>query len=259
MKLACHFIIFAALLAPALARADEAQDHADRATRAYNIQDWPTALREYKQAYELDPKPETLWSIAQTQRLSGDCRGAILTYRAYVRGASTAGANAAENWIKQCEATIEAQQKALDDAMKEPAKPQPVQPQPQPQPVQPQPPPVAHAKPAHRSWVLDPLGGTLAVVGLAALGGGGYFLVTGNSDMSAAAKKPTYQQYDKAVDDANSEQKIGTFALVGGAVFIGLATWRYLAVASHDHDETMQAFAPVVVPGGAVVTYGGTF
>jgi len=48
-------------LAPALAVADDAQEHAERATRAYNIQDWATALREYKAAYESDAKPDTLW------------------------------------------------------------------------------------------------------------------------------------------------------------------------------------------------------
>jgi len=255
MKLA-YLVILTALLVPGVARADEAQDHVDRATRAYNVQDWPTALREYKQAYELDPKPETLWSIAQTQRLSGDCRGAILTYRAYLRGASSAGANAAENWIKQCQTTLDAQQKAIDDSMKpEPAKPPVAQPQPEPQP-QPQP---VHPKAEHRSWLLDPLGDTLAVVGLAGLAGGSYYLLAGNSDMSAASGKSNYQQYSKAVDNATSEQHVGDIALIGGAVFAALATWRYISVASRGSDEAMQSFAPVVVPGGAIVTYGGSF
>ena len=255
MKLA-YLVIVTALFAPALALADDAQDHVDRATRAYNVQDWTGALREYRQAYELDPKPETLWSIAQTQRLSGDCRGAILTYRAYIRGASSAGANAAENWIKQCEAALEAQQKAADDAMKEPAK-QPPQPQPQPQP-QPRPQP-AHPRAEHKAWLSDPLGDTLAVVALAGLVGGSYYLVTGNSDMSGASSKPNYQQYGKAVDNATDEQHIGEVALVGGAVCAALATWRYISVASRGSSEQMQSFAPVVVPGGAVVTYGGRF
>ncbi|HTR51385.1 MAG TPA: hypothetical protein VMJ10_11805 [Kofleriaceae bacterium] len=244
-------------LAPAVAVADDAQEHNDRATRAYNVQDWTTALREYKAAYEIEPKPDTLWAIAQTQRLSGDCRSAVLTYRAYMRGASSAGANAAEQWIQQCQATIEAQQRAADDVMKQPA---PVTPAPAPQPApQPAPTPVQHKPEAPRSAWADPLGDTLGVLSVAALVGGGYFLLSGNSDMSAAASKPTYQMYTKAVDDARSEQNTGTYALIGGGVLAGLAVWRFVAVATRHDNATIQAFTPVPVPGGAVVTYGGSF
>ena len=103
MKHHPRLLVLLLALASAPALADEASDHADRATRAYNLQDWNTALAEYRKAYQLDPKPETLWAIAQTQRLSGDCRSAVLTYKAYIRGASAAGANAAEAWVHKCD------------------------------------------------------------------------------------------------------------------------------------------------------------
>ncbi len=250
-------ILAVLVLAPAVSLADEASDHSDKATRFYNVQDWPNALKEYKEAYGLDPKPETLWAIAQTQRLSGDCRGAILTYKAYMRGASTTGANAAEGWIQQCEATIAAQQKALDDATKsEPAKPAPAI-------TAPPAPPAPAAKPAapaparaHRSAALDPLGDTLAGIALVGLVGGGAYLYSGNTDMTAAAKKPTYQLYDRAVDAARDEQHLGTYAMIGGAVFAGLAVWRFAAVASHHDDEHVQA---ALLPGGGLVAYTGRF
>ena len=248
-------------LAPALAVADDAQEHADRGTRAYNIQDWATALREYKAAYEMDPRPETLWSIAQAQRLSGDCRGAILTYRAYLRGASSAGANAAEQWIQQCQNTIEAQQRAIDDA----TRPEPARPAVSPPPVVAPPAPAAtiavqREPESPRSPWLDPIGDAVGVLSLACLVGGGYYLYAGNNDMSAAANKPTYQQYIKAADSARDEQHTGTYALLGGGVLAGLAAWRFIAVSlRHDHAASAHAFAPVPVPGGALVTYDTRF
>jgi hypothetical protein len=71
--------------APATGAAS-AKDHYDRGMIFYNVQDWPSAVRELRAAYEADPKPEYLYSLAQAQRLSGDCASAILTYRAFMRG-----------------------------------------------------------------------------------------------------------------------------------------------------------------------------
>jgi hypothetical protein len=259
MRLACALVI--ALASGSVARADEAQDHVDRALRAYNVQDWSVALREYKAAYEIDPQPQTLWAIAQTQRLSGDCRSAILTYKAYLRGASASGANAAERFIKDCEGTVDAQRKALDDQPRaEPAKPPPAPPPVTPV-VTPAPAPAkqtAHSSP--RPTLLDPLGDVLAIVGVGGLATGTVFLLQGNSNMSAAAAKRPYQAYDKAVDDARTQQRIGVGALVGGGVVAGLAIWRFAAVASHHASASDEhALAPVVVPGGGLVTYGGSF
>jgi hypothetical protein len=246
-------LVCALLIAPVVAHADEATDHLDKGTRYYNVQDWPNALTEYKAAYVLDPRPETLWAIAQTQRQAGDCRAAILTYKAYLRGASTAGANAADQWIKQCEANIEAQRKAAEEATK------PVEPPQVHAPAQPVTPVAAHPTgPAeHRSALLDPLGDVLGVIALAGVGAGGWYLVRGNSDMTASSAKPTYQLYDKAVDDARTEQHIGAYALIGGTVFAGLAVWRFLAVRSRS--ETPPAVAVTPLAGGLAIGYGGSF
>jgi hypothetical protein len=245
-----------AVLTPMLAIADEASDHVERGTRFYNLQNWNGALKEYREAYTLDPKPETMWAIAQTQRLSGDCRAAILSYKAYVRGASAQGASVAEDFIEQCQADLDAHQRAVDEAAARQAA-RPVEPAPS-NPVT-APPPVAKSRPADPSWVFDPLGDTLFVVGIGAFVGGGVYFLIGNSDMSATAQKTSYQAYDTAVDAARSEQHLGASAALGGVVLLGLATWRFHAVAS-DHDrEPLTAFTPLIIPGGGVVSYGGRF
>ncbi len=263
MKIHYTILVAAALSIPATVHADEAQEHTDKALRAYNVQDWPTALAEYKKAYEADPKPDTLWAIAQTQRLSGDCRSAILTYRAFARTASANGATAADNFITQCEAAIAAQQKAVDEATKPDvtksggsgagagssaatgtATPVPKPPKPAAEP---------------RPWILDPLGDTLALIGIVGLVGGGTYFGLGDSEMSDAASKQPYSNYDTTVDGAREKQQVGVAVFAGGAVFAGLAIWRFVAVAGRKPHERLQAIVPGLVPGGAVVNVGGRF
>ncbi|HUJ61040.1 MAG TPA: hypothetical protein VLX92_21200 [Kofleriaceae bacterium] len=249
-------LVIALTVVSSLAFADEAAEHVAKATRAYNIQDWSVALKEFKAAYELDPKPETLWSIAQTQRLSGDCRAAILTYKAYMRSASSAGANAAMDWIKSCEADLEAQQKVVDAAVAPKPEPEPKPtPTPAPAPAPPKPvtppPPRAPAPPHHRSALLDPLGDALVIAGIGGLGVGGTMFAIGALDSGDATSKPTAGAYNHAVSDAKNEQTIG--AIVGGAgvVLVALAVWRFESVSAHSNER---APAVTVVP-----TVGGAF
>jgi len=207
VKIVAATIALAVIGVAAPARADDAQEHIQKGTRFYNIEDWPNALKEYKEAYAIDPKPELLWSIAQVQRLSGDCRSAIFTYKAYMRGASSAGANAAQEFITKCEATIAEQQKAVE-ALQTPPKTTTTAPPTVTLRVQQTPPPPPPSEP--RPWALDPLGDVLFIVGVGGLAVGGTFLAVGDSDMSATAQKPTYQQYDHAVDVARGEQEVAS-------------------------------------------------
>jgi len=246
-------ILLAALATPAFA--DDAADHLAKASRAYDIQDWTSALAEFKAAYTLDAKPETLWSIAQTQRLSGDCRGAILTYKAFMRGSSATAANAASDWIKKCESDLDAQQRAADAAAAAAnrpvtsAAPVVIAP-PQPQPAKaPKPPP------APRPWYFDPLGDVTFVVGVGALAGGATFLVLGDLHMGDASSQPTAGAYAKAVDSAQSQQTLGLGLAAGGAVLTALSVWRFHSVASRPHEH----LAVVPSRGGVFATYGFSF
>jgi len=245
------------------AHAQTADEHASRATRFYNLQDWPNALKEYREAYAADPKPETLWSIAQVQRLSGDCRGAIFTYKAYMRGASSGGANAAQDLITKCEATIAAQERAAERATETTtASPQtpheitatPTTPTTPPPPVTPQKP----EKPAPPGpWILDPLGDVLGVVGLGGLVTGGVFLVLGNVGMGQTSQAATYQTYDHNVDVARTQQQVGVAVAIGGAVFAGLAVWRFAVVAGRNKKEAAVSLTPMV--GGGYASYSMRF
>jgi len=231
------------ILAPALAlfvatsaRAQTTDEHVARATRFYNLQDWPNALEEYKTAYRDDPRPELLWSIAQVERLSGDCRSAIFTYEAYARGASASGAAASRDLIDKCRATLAAAEHAV-------AAPK------QPRPAPPAPRPIEKKKP----WILDPLGDALALVAFGGLASGTALVTLGNFGIAASSSAPTYQAYDRAVAVAHTEQQLGVGLAIGGCAFAGLALWRFVVLSSRARRE-ISTFVVAPAPGGATLT-----
>ena len=245
-KLAPAALVFA--LSAAAQAQTPADEHTARATRAYNLQDWPSALAEFKAAYAIDPKPELLWSIAQVQRLGGDCRSAILTYQAYIRGASASGANAAQTLVAKCQATLAEQKQAALAAEAPPPRVVVVRV------------PAPAAKPAKRPWYADPLGDVLGAVALGALATGAVFLTAGNVAMAAAPDVSSYRAYDRAVADARAQQEVGVGVAIGGAALVGLAIWRFVFLASHRaKKEATPSVGLAPLPGGAMGTWSVRF
>lgn len=248
-------------LAPAARAGDNpnAQAHLAKATAHYNLQEWKAAIDEYRAAYQLDPNPQTLFPIAQAQRMSGDCRSAILSYRAYIRGASASGAHAAEDLVKECQKTIDEQDRAAKAALEPPRTPDVKKETPATPPSSA--PAVKQAPAAPGPWILDPLGDVLVVVGVGGLAVGGTLLTLGNVAMGGSAAKPDYRAYDLAVDAASVQQTAGVVALIGGGVFAGLAVWRFIAVANRNARErtALQGLSVSPGPGGGSVSYQARF
>lgn len=252
----CTAVALLLLASAALADNPEAQSHVSKATAHYNLQEWTAAIDEYKAAYQLEPKNETLWGIAQAQRMSGDCRSATLSYRAFARGASANGAHAADELIKECQHTIEEQDKAAKAALEAP--PPPPKPAAPPVSAPAAPPPAKAAEAPHRGpWVLDPLGDVLAVVGVGGLAVGATFLILGDTAMARSTSNADYRAYHSAADAAAVQQTIGVVGLVGGAVFASLAVWRFSAVASRNAKERNALSGVAVSPAqhGGFVSY----
>ena len=85
-----------------------AAEHFQKGRVAYDLQDWPTAITHFQEAYRLAQQPSVLWSLAQAQRQSGDCKAAIKSYKAFRRaGVSPEQASAADRVVGECQAQIE--------------------------------------------------------------------------------------------------------------------------------------------------------
>jgi tetratricopeptide (TPR) repeat protein len=67
----------------------EAREHYRKGTAAYNLGKYANAAEEYERAYEITLDPALLFNVAQSYRLAGDNKKALLTYKSYLRSAPT--------------------------------------------------------------------------------------------------------------------------------------------------------------------------
>src|SRR5262249_3278052 len=147
-----------------------AKERYDRGVAAFQRHDYEAAVSAFRDAYELDPRPEILFAWAQAERLGGDCPPAGIHYRKFLdRHPPPGQAKAAQGPLERCE-------RVLATAPPPPA-PEVVEPAPAPLPPavvlteKPPPPP----KPS-RHFYQDGLGDVLVGVGIAAAAAGGVLL-----------------------------------------------------------------------------------
>jgi tetratricopeptide (TPR) repeat protein len=171
--------VVAATQAQAQATPSEADLHFDRGLRHYNVQSYGDAIAEFKAAYEIDPRPEFLYALAQAQRMSGDCAAAVVSYQAFLRTAPPARQAApAQEQLQRCQNAL-----AEKDAPEGPAissAPSPAQAPPPSLSIAPLTTPATASPPAtaeprriyQRWWFWTLVGGAVAAgVGIAAAGG----------------------------------------------------------------------------------------
>lgn len=233
--------------------ASPAAVHAKKAGVAYNLADWKTAIAEYRAAYAADQKAAYLFGLAQSQRMSGDCAGAIDSYKAFKRAAVSANqATAAELLITKCQAQIE-QQKAnaamarakaeKSTAAKQPASGATAQPA---TATKSKTPPPAPEKPT--PWYEDAFGHVLFIAGAGATVAGAVFLASGNSDVNS--KNGSYSAVKAQHDSGKKKQVLGVGGLVVGGALIAGAILRYALVGNgepskpeHDKQASIYGFA----------------
>ncbi len=241
--------------APALAdESGPGKDHFDRGMIFYNVQDWPSAIRELRAAYETDPKPEYLYSLGQAQRQSGDCGAAILSFRAFLRQATGKASAAAEGFIHVCEAQLKTQQDAQKAAIAAPiaaggapgATTAPAAP--------------AAPAPPNSTWYADPLGDTLAVLGIAGAAVGTVFFVQAGSKVSAATSAPQEGAWSANSSSAKTDSLLGGVGVGVGGVLLAGAIIRYVVVGSRGREAAASPSVGVSMgSGGLQVSYGAQF
>src|SRR5947209_99422 len=105
-----------AVLLAGSARADNPQ--AQEASRLYDAKEYRESGAAYQRAYEIDPRPDSLYGWAQATRMAGDCQTAVPLYRKFLQGNPPAAhAAAARQNLARC-------------VENEPAQPAPTQPAP---------------------------------------------------------------------------------------------------------------------------------
>ena len=232
MRFALIIGAIAALETTALA-APTAENLYNEGQAAYDHADYPTAIARWQTAYQLSGESGLLFNLAQARRLSGDCAGALSTYKRFVA----------------IDPTADQHQLALDLARElEPScGARPVE---QPLPAQ------VNARP----------GQTLRIAGLVAGGAGvvsiGVGLLLGHHAQALGAEVTTAcavscdWTVQKSKDAAGRRDASIGYALdvVGVAAIAGGAVMYYLG-----DRESPVTVAPRGREGGAVISWSGSW
>lgn len=194
-----------------------ANAHLKRGLDRYAARDYEGAIAEFKAGYEVEPRRDFLFALGQAERLSGDCRSAIIYYKRFLaRTPNERQREAAWENLRRC-------RRALQSGPGE-------RPPSAAQLVDDKPPPPAPAKPKRRRlpWYKDVAGGALLSAGAIALALGGGFLSSAGSAESRAGRATTYDQYARYMDMAGSRRSIGVATIAAGGALLAGAVYRYI-------------------------------
>jgi len=235
-------VIAVVLLVAQSAFADEAADVAKQALDQYKAGKYADAAKLYSRAYELDHKPETLFSLAQSERLSGDCKLATEHYHKVIELVSDFNvARLVQQNLKLC-GNDEDQQPTSTPPPTHPDTPEtPVEPRVETKTVV-----VEHSR-------VDALAVTMFGAGMLAIGtAGGLYLAAGAND-DAADKAFTIDDSNDLHDRAKTERIASAVAAGVGVALVGVAVFRWTT--AKDSSSTGVAIAPTA-NGGSVVFSG---
>jgi tetratricopeptide (TPR) repeat protein len=219
-----------------LAHAETPDEILKRGLALYKDGKYSDAVVVLAQAYALDPKPETLFPLAQAERISGDCKAAAEHYKKILE--QVADLNVAK-LVRQNLALCE----GSEPPPAAPAAPKCEAPPPAPERARPPAPEIVHDSQTDRVAVISAGAGALAL-GVAT---GLYFAASSTRD--AADQAGSLAAHDTLADRADAERTATVVTASIGVAAIGFATYRWLT--HHDAPRTDIAIVPTT-RGGAV-------
>jgi tetratricopeptide (TPR) repeat protein len=226
------------------ASADPASDLAKRGIDQFKAGKYAEATATLEKAYALDPRPETLFALAQAERLGGDCKVAVEHYRQVLEKISdlNVGKLVAAS-LAMCPG------EAPPPAPTPPPEPAHVEPPPPP------PPPKIITKTVVRDVPhTDMIAAGLAAAGTLALGGAVGLLVASNSNHTAAEQAFTQDEATTFSNRSDSERTEAWVAIGAGVALLGGATAKWVLGGDRASSEVV-----VIAPtsgGGALSVIG---
>jgi tetratricopeptide (TPR) repeat protein len=199
---------------PAFAQLTSAQTYLDRGLRSYAVGQYPEAIADFRAGYKLEPRPDFLYALGQAERMSGDCRAAVNSYRAFLRTSPPGvAAESARQNIDRCEKQLAAAPVEPAATVSTPATP---------------------SSPTRRPWSRDPAGASLTAVGLACVVAGGVLWGVGESTVVAANDASHYDDFaaQQAAGQRGEHERLAgivTLSVGGVALVAGLARWAWVA------------------------------
>jgi hypothetical protein len=213
--------------------------------------EYAEAIDELKMSYALEPATDTLYALAQAERLNHNCPAAIKLYTKYMgQSISPVEQQAASSGLAKC--AHESNQDD-DDTSVTPTTPK-VEPKKPPEDkkiVETPPPPPPHGSP----WYTDVLGDVLVGAGIVGLAIGGIEFAASSSAADAAGAATTYGDYQSNIEDAQSKRTIAIIGLSAGSALVIGGIIRY-ATRSSGPKESSTNVGAWLGGGGGVVVFG---
>jgi tetratricopeptide (TPR) repeat protein len=234
---------------------DAADAAYDEGRRLYDLREWDDAIAKFKEAYKLRPEPRSLFNIAQSYRLKGDCAEASGFYKTYLRNYPDApNAAKVQQFVTELEpcanrAPVQHEPPPSENPPQQ-DHPAPVAPTDQPTPAPPQPTvALPQPTPSQHSHAV-PL--ALSLVSFGLVGGGVGLELLGESTYDQAKRATTAVSQQSLYDSANHKRYAAEAVGVAGVGCAAVAIWLYI----RDRGESPTATARrelVVSPAGIAI------
>ena len=233
------------VLAPRVAAADDLK----RGIELYKAGKYAEAATVLAKAYDSDGKPETLFALAQAERLAGDCKSAAPHYHKVLEQVSDLNvAKLVQQQLAQCEKDEPKTEPKTEPAKTEPAKTEPMKAE----PAQPQ---IVTKTVVREVRKSDQLTTSLFATGMLFLGGGAGLLVASLGSQSAADAAYTQTDFNRFQSRADTERVAAIAAGTAGVALITFATVRWMRGGSRAKADV----AVVPTSGGGTLVVGGRF
>jgi tetratricopeptide (TPR) repeat protein len=200
--------VLAAVIAVArLAAADDLKDGIE----LYKAGKYADAVTTLRRAYAAAPKPDTLFALAQAERLSGDCKTAATHYHQVIEQVSDLNvAKLVQQTLALCE-----KDEPRVDVKSEPKSESKAEPQ------------VVTKTVVRDTSHTDPLTTSLFAVGTLGLGTAGGLYLAAAANRNGADKARTLDDHTTLADRADTEQTAMFVAAGVGVALIGVAVYRW--------------------------------
>lgn len=222
--------------------ADPAAELMKKGIEQYKAGKYTEAATTLQRVYDLDHKPETLFALAQAQRLAGDCTSAAANYHKVIAQVSDVN-------------TAKLVQQNLSLCEKDEPKPEPA-PVPKSEPAPPPPPPQIITKTVVRdSGATDKVAATMFGVGMLGLGAAGGLYLASSSNSDAAENARTLDEHNRLASRASSESTGMVIAAGVGVAALGYAVFRW----TRGGETSKTEVAAVPTSGGGAIWVSSSF
>jgi hypothetical protein len=235
--------VLAAVVALAgTAHADQAGDALKKGIDLYKAGKYAEAVPHLEKAHKLDSKPDTLFALAQAQRLAGDCISAAQNYHKVIERVSDMNvAKLVQQNLSICE----------------PDEPKPAEPKQdkRTEPQEPAKPEVVERTVVREVGHTDKVAAALFGGGMLAVGVAGGLYVAASNNADAADRAKSLEDHDLLADRATGQRTIMYVAGGVGVAMMGYAIFRW----TRGDDKPKADVALVPTSSGGQVFVSGRF